>query len=117
MSGAKTHGRLIDEQHPGCGNQCSADCQHLLLPTAEGSCLLLGALVQDREQLVDPLRLSFDDIWRGPRRAGEKILAHTQAGEDPATLGRQSHTALDPQVRRLMGDPHTVEDDPAPPSG
>src|SRR3712207_7034198 len=81
--------RLVEEQQLGLGHQRAADGQHLLLAAGHRAALLPLALLEAREQRVDPVEVAADAVGVA---AGEGAhlegLEHRHAREDPPSLGR-----------------------------
>jgi hypothetical protein len=87
----QAHGQLVEQQHPGVGDQCPRDCQHLLLTAGQGSGHLPPPFLQAGEGGVG---LLLHVLERDPAAVGPdaQVLAYVQIGEDPPSLGNRAQT-------------------------
>ena len=77
--------RLVEQDHLGAADQHAADGELLLLAARHGAGALVGALLQDREELVDPV---IGRCIGAPAHglAHLQVLPHRHAREDVAAL-------------------------------
>ena len=77
--------RLVEQQQLRAGHQRPADGQHLLLAAGQQAAALGAALLEDREQLEDPLLgLGLGGLVPAAHAAGPQVLLHASAGRRSA---------------------------------
>ena len=112
--GGKSEGGLVEQQQPRRGHQRPPDGEHLLLAPGQQAGALVTAVVQDREQLVNPCpgpRLG--DAILAAESADAEVLVHRQPGEHLPTLGDLHHARADDGRRRTAVQPLAAELDRA----
>src|SRR5690606_11656685 len=73
--------RLVQQHQPRLGHQSAADRQHLLLTAGQIGCLLVGALAQYREVLVNQLQIAANaGAVAAVVGAQFQVLAHREKG-------------------------------------
>ncbi len=78
----------------GLGHQGPAHGQHLLLAAGEGAGKLLLALLQAREEGVDPFQVAFDAcLVLAGECAHLQVLGDGQAAKDAPAFRRLGHAA------------------------
>ena len=94
--GGEPEGRLVQQQHPGPGHEAAGDGQHLLFAAAQGAAKLLGALLEDGEEVQDHfLVLGDSHLVAAAVGAHAKVLADAEVLEDFAPFGHRGDSQPD----------------------
>lgn len=91
----KTHRRFVQQQKLRLCHDRPSHCQHLLLTTGKASALLISALCQPGEQLIDFIQFRLDVIALLPTiRTHQQVFVYRHITEDLAAFRDLNHATL-----------------------
>jgi hypothetical protein len=116
--GGEPFARLVEQQHPGPGEDRPGDREHLLFAAGELVAAVPQSLAQPGQQLQDLWHRPHGTVLREPgapdtSREGQ-VLGHGQPGEDPTTLRHQADAGPGHPVRGPACQIDPVDPDRAP---
>ena len=113
ISGAKPEARLVEQQQPRLRHQRAAERQHLAFAAGQRLRLLLAALGEARETMIDLLQALFHvgPVAAPAIGAEHQIVDDRHVAEQFASLGHQAEAAFDPLLDIQAPDIDAIIDD------
>src|SRR5579859_1004118 len=101
--------RLVEKDETWIGHQRAADREHLLLAATQHGAQPVGALLEDREEIVDRVEIPVPRPARRP--AQQQVLLDRQVRKDATPLWRNRNSELGRRVTREVVDPTAADPD------
>ena len=108
---SQAHRRLVHQEDPGAGHECTADGHHLLLAARQRARLLGQAFLHPREKVVDLLHVLDDAVLVVAKICAKlEVLLDRQPLEEATVLRDHGDAIDDPVAGRLVVDNLAVQD-------